>query len=157
MSAITVPFLDLAQVYRAHKPILDRAWQRVAERGWFVLGPELERFEREFAAVVQAPWCVGVANGTDAIELGLRTLGIGSGTEVVTTPLTAMPTLMGIAATGARIRLADVARSTGLVDPAAMAAAVGPTRWLWFPYISMGRPATCRPYSKSPKRTGCAC
>lgn len=126
MSDINVPFLDLAQVYRAHKAVLDRAWQRVMERGWFVLGPEVEGFERQFASAVQAPWCVGVANGTDAIELGLRALGVGPGTEVVTTPLTAMPTLLGIAATGATIRLADVSRRSGLVDPAAMAAAVGP-------------------------------
>jgi dTDP-4-amino-4,6-dideoxygalactose transaminase len=62
---------------------------RVIASGWFVLGPEVEAFEQEFAAASGAAHAVGVGNGTDAIALTLRALGVGAGDEVITTPLSA--------------------------------------------------------------------
>jgi len=70
------------------------AVDRVIERGWFVLGPEVEAFESEFAAASHAPHAVGVGSGTDAISLTLRALGIGPGDEVITTPLSAVFTAL---------------------------------------------------------------
>ena len=69
---------------------------RVTDRAWFVLGPEVDAFEQEFAEASGAPHAVGVGNGTDALALILRALGIGPGDEVVTTPLSAAYTAMAI-------------------------------------------------------------
>src|SRR5687767_9566695 len=96
-----VPFGDLKARYQTHRLAIDAAVKRVLERGWFVLGPELEAFEREFAASVGTSECVGVGNGTSAIEIALRALGVGPGDEVVTVAHTATFTALGIAATGA--------------------------------------------------------
>ena len=115
-----VPFFNLNLAYQRYQKEYDAAYTRVMERGLFVLGPEVERFEKNFAKLLNTKSCVGVANGTDAIELGLRALGIGSGMEVITTPLTATPTVMGILATGASVVFADVLRHNGLIAPEAI-------------------------------------
>ena len=78
-----IPFLDLAQVYAAHREELDSAWHRVMNRGWFIAGEELSAFETEFAQFVGARHCIGVANGLDALHLVLRAWGIGAGDEVI--------------------------------------------------------------------------
>lgn len=112
-----VPFLNFKKSIIKQKEILDSAWNRVLESGHFILGPEVLNFEKKFSLYTKSLWSLGCANGTDAIELALRALKIGRGDEVITTPLTAMPTLMGIAATGATIKLADVNLDSGLIDP----------------------------------------
>src|SRR5687767_1336394 len=78
------------------------AIDRVMASGWFVLGPEVEAFETEFAAAMQAPYAVGVGTGTDAITLILRALNIGPGDEVITAPLSAAFSALAIMMTGAR-------------------------------------------------------
>ena len=83
----TIPFLSLRPGDDA--PVVQRAIQRVLERGWFVLGPELESFEKAFAQATGAGFAVGVGTGTDAIALSLRVLGIGPGDDVITSPLSA--------------------------------------------------------------------
>src|SRR3989449_3983629 len=75
---------------------------RVIARGWFVLGPEVEAFEAEFAAAMGATYAVGVGTGTDAIALILRALGIGDGDEVITTPLSAAYSALAVMMAGAR-------------------------------------------------------
>ena len=82
-----IPFVDL-RPGRDHAEIA-AAIERVVTRGWFVLGPEVEAFETEFAAASGAAHAVGVANGTDAIALVLRALDIGPGDEVVVPAMTA--------------------------------------------------------------------
>jgi len=81
---------------------------RVIESGWYVLGPEVEAFERRFAAYCGTRHAVGVGNGMDAIELVLRALGIGPGDEVVTTPMTAFATVLAVLRAGAMPVLADI-------------------------------------------------
>jgi dTDP-4-amino-4,6-dideoxygalactose transaminase len=98
----------------------------VVTRGWFVLGPELEAFEQEFARACQAPHAVGVGTGTDALAIALRALGIGAGAEVITSPLSAAYTALAIMATGARPVFADIDPSRLTLDPSAVAAAVTP-------------------------------
>lgn len=90
-------------------------------RSQFILGPEGEAFEREFAAFTGAKAAVGCGNGTDAITLALRAAGVGAGDEVLTTALSAPFTAVGIAAAGARVRFADVDDGTLQLDPASAA------------------------------------
>ncbi|MGB2716956.1 MAG: DegT/DnrJ/EryC1/StrS family aminotransferase [Vicinamibacterales bacterium] len=103
---------------------VDAAIRRVVQRGWFILGPELEAFEREFAEATSAAHAVGVGNGTDALSLALRALDIGPGAEVITSPLSATYTALAILAAGARPVFADIDASRLTLDPQAVAAAV---------------------------------
>ena len=100
------------------------AVERVIASGWFVLGPEVEAFEQEFAAVCHAPYCVGVGTGTDAIALALRALDVGPGDEVITSPLSAAYSALAIMMTGARPVFADIDSQRLTVDPAAVEAAI---------------------------------
>jgi dTDP-4-amino-4,6-dideoxygalactose transaminase len=99
---------------------------RVVQAGWFVLGPEVERFERQFAAAAGAAYAIGVGNGTDALSLILRALGIGSGDEVITTSLSAAYTALAVTMTGARPVFADIDPVRLTIDPARIADAIGP-------------------------------
>ncbi|WP_372791879.1 DegT/DnrJ/EryC1/StrS family aminotransferase, partial [Paraconexibacter sp.] len=81
--APVVPFLDLGAAYEELRADLDAAALRVLHSGWYVLGPEVEAFEQEFATWVGTAHAVGVASGLDALELALRALDIGPGDEVV--------------------------------------------------------------------------
>jgi len=92
-----VPFMRLTPGEDAAE--VRAAIERVVARGWFVLGPEVEAFEREFAEASGAPRAVGVGTGTDALALTLMALGIGRGDEVVTTPLSAAYTGLAIMTT----------------------------------------------------------
>jgi dTDP-4-amino-4,6-dideoxygalactose transaminase len=113
-----VPGVDAADV-RA-------AIDRVVARGWFVLGPEVDAFEQEFAAASGAACAVGVGTGTDAIALILRALGIAAGDEVITTPLSAAYSALAIMMAGARPVFVDIDPERMTIDPNRIAAAVGP-------------------------------
>jgi len=93
------------------------AVERVLRSGWFILGNEVNDFESSWAARCKAKHAVGVGNGMDAIEIGLRALGIGSGDEVITTPMTAFATVLAIIRAGATPVLADIDPETALLDP----------------------------------------
>ncbi len=92
------------------------AVSRVLESGWFVLGKEVQAFEREWAAACGVSHAVGVANGTDAIEIALRALDIGPGDEVITTPMSAFATVLAIIRAGATPVLADIEAETALLS-----------------------------------------
>lgn len=96
----------------------------VLSSGRYVLGAEVKAFESEFAAYCGTAHCVSVANGTDAIILGLKALGVEAGDEVVTTPFTAIPTISAIVAAGGRPVFADIDDETLLLDVNAAANAV---------------------------------
>jgi dTDP-4-amino-4,6-dideoxygalactose transaminase len=98
------------------KKEINTAIQRVLDSGWFILGKELENFEVNFASYVGTQYCVGVASGTEAIALALMALNIGTGDEVITTNITAFPTITGILQSGAKPVVVDVISSTGLID-----------------------------------------
>jgi len=80
---VRVPFLDLGAAYHELRDELESAYRRVMSSGHFILGPELEAFEKEFAAYCGVRHCIGVGNGLDALHLILRALDIGSGDEVI--------------------------------------------------------------------------
>ncbi|MCW2992409.1 MAG: Glutamine--scyllo-inositol transaminase [Solirubrobacterales bacterium] len=121
-----VPFNDLARGTAALRSELDAAAARVLDSGWYVLGAEGRAFEEEFAAALGAGSAAGVANGTDAIELALRALGIGPGDEVVTQANTCVPTISGIERAGATPVLCDVEREGATMDPASLEQALTP-------------------------------
>lgn len=122
----SVPFLDLASVNGAHQHAYEIAWKTVLQHQCFVGGPEVEKFEQDFAAYCETTSCVGVANGTDALELILAGLGVGPGDEVIVPANTFIATAEAVCAVGARPRFVDVRRDTLLIDPDAVAAAVTP-------------------------------
>lgn len=93
------------------------AVSEVLNCGHYVLGKEVEAFEREWADLCAAQYCVGVGNGMDALEIGLRALEIGSDDEVITTPMTAFATVLAILRTGAKPVLADIDPETAMLDP----------------------------------------
>jgi dTDP-4-amino-4,6-dideoxygalactose transaminase len=113
-----------AAVLREDASTVRAAIDRVIASGWFILGPEVEAFESEFAAVSGAAHAVGVGTGTDAIALILRALDIGPGDEVITTPLSAAYTALAVMMTGARPVFADIDPVRLTIDPGAVAAAV---------------------------------
>jgi dTDP-4-amino-4,6-dideoxygalactose transaminase len=127
--AATVPFLDLGSDLAASARMraeLDDAWHRTLGSGRFVGGPEVAAFEAEFAAYCEAANCVGVGNGTDALELVLEALGVGPGDEVVVPAATFVATAEAVVGVGAVPRFVDVDADTLLLDPAAVEAAIGP-------------------------------
>ncbi len=97
-----IPFLDVGAAYQELKPEIDEALQRVLDAGHFVLGPEVEAFESEFARYVGAHHGVGVGSGYDALVLSLVALGIGPGDEVIVPAHTFIATWLAVSTTGAR-------------------------------------------------------
>ena len=144
MSA-TVPFVDFAAHIAPLRAEIDAALARVLDSGWLILGPEVEAFERELAQACGVKGSVAVANGTDALELGLRALGVQAGDEVVTTPLTAAFTSLAVMRLGARPVFADLDPVTLNVSPEAVARAVTPRTRAILPVHLYGHPADLSP------------
>jgi dTDP-4-amino-4,6-dideoxygalactose transaminase len=101
------------------------ACDRVFRSGWWVLGREVSAFEREWAEWLRVPCAVGCGNGLDAIEIGLRAIGIGSGDEVITTPMTAFATVLAVIRAGATPVLADINPDTGMLAPESVRRCIG--------------------------------
>jgi len=138
---ITIPFNDLAPVHRLLAAQITEAVRRVVESGWFILGPEVEAFEAEFAAYHQVEHAVAVANGTDAIELALRAAGISAGDEVITVAHTAVATVAAVERAGAIPVLVDIDPLTYTIDPEAAATAITPRTRALLPVHLYGQPA----------------
>lgn len=137
-----VPLLDV----RAHnEPLRDElfaAMRRVADSGQFILGPEVDAFERELAAAVGARHAIGVSSGTDALLVALMALGVGPGDEVVTTPFSFFATAGVVARLRARPVFADIEPTSFNLDPRAAETACGPRTRAVIPVHLFGRPAT---------------
>lgn len=134
-----IPFLQLTPGEDA--AAVREAVERVIARGWFVLGPEVDAFEREFAAASGAAEAVGVGTGTDALAIALRALGIGPGDEVITTPLSAAYSALAIMMVGARPVFADIDPQRLTLDPATAGAAVTARTAAILPVHLYGQPA----------------
>ena len=121
-----IPLVDLRAAHAEIAAEVAAGFERVLANTAFVGGPEVAAFEREYAEFSGVAHCVGVANGTDAVELALRAVGVGPGDEVVMPANTFVATAEAAARAGARVVLADIDPGTHLVDVAAMLKAVGP-------------------------------
>jgi dTDP-4-amino-4,6-dideoxygalactose transaminase len=117
-----VPFIDLRP--GEDDVVVRAAIARVVTSGWFVLGPEVEAFEAEFANASGTAHAVGVGNGTDAIALLLRAVGVTDGDEVIVPAVTAGYTAVAVLLAGATPVFADVDPDTLTVDPASCEAAI---------------------------------
>jgi dTDP-3-amino-3,4,6-trideoxy-alpha-D-glucose transaminase len=136
-----VPFLDLDAGYRELRTELEAAQRRVMESGRYVLGPEVEQFEREFAAFCGVTECVSVASGLDALSLGLRALGVRPGDEVVVPGHTFIATWLAVSALGARPVPVDCLAGSGNVDPDLVEAALSDRTRAIVPVHLYGQPA----------------
>jgi len=126
LSPMAVPLFDTATALEPLRERLDDALLRVARDGRFVLGPEVQAFEAEFAAWTGTAHAIGVANGTEAITIGLRALGVGPGDEVVVPSFTFWASAEAIPPTGATPVFCDVDPDTMCVTADAVAAALTP-------------------------------
>ena len=144
-AAPRVLFNDLRPQYAAIRDEVDAAIQGVLQRGWFVLGPEVEAFEAEFAAYCGARHAVGVGSGTEALHLALWACELKPGDEVVTVAHTAVPTINAISLTGARPVFVDVDPDTRTMDPTAAAAAITPRTRALLPVHLYGHTADMQP------------
>ena len=107
-----IPFVNLQKRYKLYKDEIDSTISRVLNSGIFILGKELESFEKKFANYLNVKYAVGVNSGTDALFLALKVLDIGLGDEVITVANTAMPTISAIRMTGATPVFVDIDENT---------------------------------------------
>src|SRR5688500_17604426 len=125
-ATVPVPLFDTQTPLDPLRTELRAAIERVVESGHFVLGPEVEGFEREFAAYLNTGHAIGVANGTEAITIALRALGVGPGDEVVVPSFTFYASAEAIPPTGATPVFCDVDPATFLATPEAVQAVLTP-------------------------------
>ncbi|MGB8650527.1 MAG: DegT/DnrJ/EryC1/StrS family aminotransferase [Mycobacteriales bacterium] len=141
MSAEGVPLVDLGLQHAQVADRVARGFAEVIASGAYVGGPDVEAFEREYAQLVGVRHCIGVGNGTDAIELALRACGVGTGDEVILPANTFVATAEAVVRAGAVPVLADVDADCLLLDPDAAAAAVGPATRALVPVHLFGQTA----------------
>jgi dTDP-4-amino-4,6-dideoxygalactose transaminase len=149
-----IPFLALTPGEDAAD--VRAAIDRVIARGWFVLGPEVEAFETEFAAAMGGTNAVGVGSGTDAIALTLRALGIGEGDEVITSPLSAAYSALAIGMAGARPVFVDIDPVRLTIDPEQIGGAVSARTRAILPVHLYGQPADMAAIERIASRHGLA-
>ena len=136
-----IPFVDLRAAHRELGSEIDAALKRVTESGWYLLGPELEAFESEFAEYCGSRHCVGVGSGLSAIELALQAAGIGPGDEVIVPAYTWVATWIAVTKTGARPVPVDVEEQTYNIDPRLIGDAITSSTAAIVPVHLRGQPA----------------
>lgn len=142
---MTIPFLDLGATYQELKADIDVAVQRVLDSGWYILGPEVEAFESEWAGYCGAAHAVGLANGLDALVLALKALDIGAGDEVIVPSNTYIATWLAVTAVGARPVPVEPDPATHNIDPERIAAAITSATRVILPVHLYGQPADIDP------------
>ncbi|HJV70860.1 DegT/DnrJ/EryC1/StrS family aminotransferase [Ideonella sp.] len=136
-----IRFLDLQAIYRQDQAAYDAAYRRVMDSGRWILGPELEAFEAEFAAHGGRRHAIGVGNGLDALALALQVAGIGSGDEVLVPAHTFIASWLAVTLAGARPRPVEPAPGSFNIDAAGVAAAITPRTRAVMPVHLYGAPA----------------
>lgn len=140
-----VPFLDLHAAYLELKPEIDAAIARVLDSGWYILGPEVEAFEAEYAAYCEAEHAIGVANGLDALHLALLAMGVGPGDEVIVPSNTYIATWLAVSQCGATPVPVEPVEATYNIDPARIEAAITPATRVILPVHLYGQSADLDP------------
>lgn len=136
-----IPLVGLFDQYQTIKPEIDAAIENIITKSAFVGGEEVLNFEAEFAVYCETKACVSVGNGTDAIYLTLRAMGVGPGDEVITVAQTFIATSEAISMTGARPVFVDIKDDTMLMDPALLEKAITPRTKVILPVHLYGQ--TC--------------
>lgn len=149
-----IPILSLAPEIEALRDELVDAFRRVLDSGQFILGPEVEALENEVAGYLGVEHAVGVNSGTDALVIILRSLGIGAGHEVITTPFTFFATGESIALVGATPVFVDVVEDSFDIDPTRIENAIGPATRAVMPVHLYGRPCDMGPIMEIADRRG---
>ncbi len=141
----SVPFLDLSHLHQSIREPLDAAYHRVMDSGWFIMGPELEAFESEFAQYCEVKHCIGVGNGLEAIHLLLRAYGIGPGDEVIVPSNTFIATWLAVTECGATPVPVEPSIDTHNIDTDLIAAAITSRTRAIIPVHLYGQPADMDP------------
>lgn len=149
-----IPFLDLKAPHQELQAELDAVWVRVRDSGWYILGPEVDAFEQEYAAYCGARHCVGLANGLDALHLALCALGVGAGDEVIVPSNTYIATWLAVSQCGATPVPVEPDPATHNLDPRRIEAAVTPRTKVILPVHLYGQPADLDPILSIARRHG---
>ncbi|MBV9451234.1 MAG: DegT/DnrJ/EryC1/StrS family aminotransferase [Streptosporangiaceae bacterium] len=151
----TIRLVDLAAQHAAVADEVAEGWRQVLDRTAFIGGAQVRAFEQEYAAFVGTRHCVGMANGTDAIEIALRALGVGAGDECIVPANSFIATAEAVCRTGAVPILVDCADDgTYLLDPDAVAAAMGPRTRAIIPVHLYGQAAPVERLMPIAQRSG---
>ena len=153
-TAMTVPFVDLAAQYRSIKSEVDAAIAAVLEETAFVGGPHVKAFEDAFAQYCGVKHCVGLANGTDALFIALKALGIGPGDEVITVANTFVATSEAIKMAGAQVVFVDINPTTYNIDVERIEAKITAKTKAIIPVHLYGQPADMAPIAALAKKHG---
>lgn len=151
-----IPFLDLGAAYRELKPEIDTAVARVLDSGWYILGPEVEAFEAEWAGYCGAKHAIGLANGLDALIIALRALDVGPGDEVIVPSNTYIATWLAVSAVGATPVPVEPDTVTYNIDPTKIAQAITPQTKVLLPVHLYGQPADMDPILALARERGIA-
>jgi dTDP-4-amino-4,6-dideoxygalactose transaminase len=151
-----IPFLDLGASYRELKPEIDTAVSRVLDSGWYILGPEVDAFEAEWAEYCGAKHAVGLANGLDALILALRALEVGPGDEVIVPSNTYIATWLAVSAVGATPVPVEPDPATHNIDTTRIAAAITPQTKVLLPVHLYGQPTDMDPILALARQHGIA-
>jgi dTDP-4-amino-4,6-dideoxygalactose transaminase len=154
LAAAEIPLVDLKAQYETLREEILAAIAAVLDDMHLYLGPRQQAFEEAYARYCEAAACASVSNGTDALELALRAIGIGPGDEVITQPNSFIATAEAISATGATPVFADVDERTATLDPALIGARVTPRTKAIIPVHLYGRPADMDPILAIARRHG---
>lgn len=138
---MSIPFLDLKAAYLELQPEIDAAVARVLSSGYYILGPEVDAFEADYASYCGAADCVGVANGLDALHLALRAMDVGPGDEVIVPSNTYIATWLAVSQCGATPVPVEPDERTFNIDPARIEAAITPRTRVLLPVHLYGQPA----------------
>ncbi len=152
--APAVPFLDVKQAYEELRDEIEQALLRVARSGRYILGPEVEAFEQDFAAHIGVAHCLGMSNGLDALKIGLLALGVEPGDEIVVPSNTFIATWLAVSECGAVPVPVEPDPATHQIDPDRIEAALGPKTKIIVPVHLYGHPADMDPIMEVANRHG---
>lgn len=150
----SIPFLDMKSPYIELKDELDTAYHRVMESGWYILGEEVDAFEKEFAAYCGTKYCVGVGNGLEALHLILRGYGIGENDEVIVPANTYIATWLAISYAGATPVPVEPDPKTYNLDPNRIEGAITARTKAILPVHLYGQPADMDPINAIAQKHG---
>lgn len=149
-----IPFLDILAANNELRDEIEAAITRVIDSGWYILGPEVDAFEADWAEFCEAKYSVGVANGLDALQLALRAMGVGPGDEVIIPSNTYIATWLAVSQCGAIPVPVEPDEYTYNIDPTLIESAITPRTKVILPVHLYGQPADLDPIIAIARRHG---